>query len=63
MYYLFCVILCIVYVYMCTVILPPGGYPIAVEYTMSKHIFDVEHIYQLHVSGFNEAIIKLYKIL
>jgi len=31
MYYLFCVILCIVYVYTCTVLLPPGGYPIAVN--------------------------------
>jgi hypothetical protein len=27
MYYLFCVVLCIVCVYMCTVLLPPGGYP------------------------------------
>ena len=31
MYYLFCIVLCIVYVYMCTVLLPPGGYPIAVN--------------------------------
>jgi len=28
---LFCVVLCIVCVYMCTVLLPPGGYPIAVK--------------------------------
>jgi hypothetical protein len=26
-----CVVLCIVCVYMCTVLLPPGGYPIAVN--------------------------------
>jgi hypothetical protein len=63
MYYLFCAILCIVCVYIFTVLLPPGGYPIAVKYTVSKHIFDVEHIEQLHVSAFNKAIIKLYKIL
>jgi len=35
---LFCVVLCIVCVYMCTVLLPPGGYPIAVKYSMSYHI-------------------------
>jgi hypothetical protein len=32
MYCLFCDVLCIVYVYMCTKLLPPGGYPIAVKY-------------------------------
>jgi len=31
MYCMFCV-LCIVCVYMCTELLPPGGYPIAVNY-------------------------------
>jgi hypothetical protein len=31
MYCSFCVVLCIVCVYMCTVPLPPGGYPIAVN--------------------------------
>jgi hypothetical protein len=31
MYCLFCVIPCIVCVYMCTELLPPGGYPIAVK--------------------------------
>jgi hypothetical protein len=35
MYYLFCVVLCIVCVCMCTVLLPPGGYPIAVKYIIS----------------------------
>jgi len=38
MYCLFCVILCIVYVYMHIVLLPPGGYPIAVnKYITSYH--------------------------
>jgi hypothetical protein len=37
-YFLFCVFLCIVWVYMCTVLLPPGGYPIAVKYIISYHI-------------------------
>ena len=32
MYCLFCVVLCIICVYMCTVLLPPGGHPIAVKY-------------------------------
>jgi hypothetical protein len=31
MYYLFCDIVCIVCVYMRTELLPPGGYPIAVN--------------------------------
>ena len=31
MYCLFCDVLCIVCVYMCTVLPPPGGYPIAVN--------------------------------
>ena len=35
MYCLFCVVLCIVYVYVCTVLLPPGGYPLAVKYIIS----------------------------
>jgi len=34
MYCLFSVVLCIVCVYMCTVLLPPGGYPIAVKYIL-----------------------------
>ena len=38
MYCLFCVILCIVCMYMCTELLPPGGYPIAVKYIISYHI-------------------------
>jgi len=35
MYCLFCVVLCIVCVYTCTELLPPGGYPIAVKYIIS----------------------------
>jgi hypothetical protein len=39
MYFLFYVVLCIVSVYMCTVLLPPGGYSIAVnKYIISHHI-------------------------
>jgi hypothetical protein len=35
----FCVVLCIVCVQMCTVLLPPGGYPIAVnKYIISYYI-------------------------
>jgi len=37
MYCLFCVVLCIVCVYVCTVLLPPGGYPAAVY----KHIISI----------------------
>ena len=35
MYCLFCDVLCIVRVYMCTELPPPGGYPIAVKYIIS----------------------------
>ena len=35
MYCLFYVVLCIVFMYMCTELLPPGGYPIAVKYIIS----------------------------
>ena len=42
MYRLFCVVLCIVCVQMCTVLLPPGGNPIAVNkyisYIISFHV-------------------------
>jgi len=38
MYCFFCVVLCIVCEYMCTVLLPPGGYPIAVKYIISYRI-------------------------
>jgi len=38
MYCLFCVVLYIVCVYMCTELLPPGGYPIAVKYISYEHI-------------------------
>ena len=31
---MFCVVLFIVCVYMCTVLLPPGGYPIVVKYNI-----------------------------
>jgi hypothetical protein len=40
MYCLFCV-LCIVCVYMCTELLPPGGYPIAVKYIVSYQIWQM----------------------
>jgi hypothetical protein len=38
MYFLFCVVSCIVCVYMRTVLLPPGGYPTAIKYIISYHI-------------------------
>jgi len=45
----FCDVPCIVCVYMCTVLLPPGGYPIAVKYMIyiiSNHI--IYHIIPYH---------------
>ena len=37
-YCLFCDVLCIVCVYMCTELLPPGGYPVAVNYIILYRI-------------------------
>ena len=42
---LLCVVLCIVCVYMCTVLLPPGGYPIAVN----RYISLTYHIISYHI--------------
>jgi len=36
-----CVVLCIVCVYMCTVLLLPGGYPIAVKYIISNILHEI----------------------
>jgi hypothetical protein len=38
------VVLCIVCVLMCTVLLPPGGYPIAVKYII---LYIIYHIHSL----------------
>jgi len=43
MYCLFCDLLCIVRVYICTELLPPGGYQIAVKYTI-YHIYYMAEI-------------------
>ena len=40
--YCFCVFLCIVCVYMCTELLPPGGYPIAVKHISYIISYDVD---------------------
>jgi len=50
MYCLFCDVLCIVCVYMCTEQLLPGGYPIAVKY-ISYHI--IYHITSYHINTIN----------
>jgi len=52
MYCLFCVVLCIVCVYMCTVLLPPGGYPIAVKY-----IIYFSHASRLPIEKFSVNLI------
>jgi hypothetical protein len=44
MYCLFCVVLCIICVYMCTELLPLGGYPIAVKYIISYISYITYHI-------------------
>jgi hypothetical protein len=42
------VVLCIVCVYMCTELLPPGGYPIAVKYIISYQNFQVSSSFCPH---------------
>jgi len=53
MYCLFCVVLFIVSVYMCSVLLPAGGYPIAVnKYIISYHIISY-HIISYHLIAYH----------
>jgi hypothetical protein len=47
LYCLFCVVLCIVCVCMCNLLLPPGGYPIAVKYIILYHISSYRIIYHI----------------
>ena len=54
MYCLFCVVLCIVCVYMCTVLLPPGGYPIAVNKYMYVCMYVCMYVYIYIMSIHNE---------
>jgi hypothetical protein len=49
------VILCIACVYMCTILLPPGGYPIAVKYIIFPIIIYFEGI----VAGVEKAVQSL----
>ena len=57
MCYLFCVVLCIVCVYMCTELLPPGGYQIAVKY-ISYHIISY-HILSYHIISYHIIILHM----
>jgi len=56
MHCLFCV-LCIVCVYICTVLLPPGGYPIAVKYIVSYIISSIFRPNCLNIYFFQECYI------
>ena len=47
-----CVFLCIVCVHICTVLLPPGGYPIAVKYIISYHIDSQSLVVIFHISSY-----------
>jgi len=52
----FCVVLCIVCVYMCTLLLPPSGYPIVVKYI-------IYHIISYHMSYHIISYIISYHII
>jgi hypothetical protein len=58
-YCLFCVVLCIVCVCMCTVLLPPGGYPIAIKHT-TYHIVVVSRKTNLMHNLFLVYFVNLY---
>jgi hypothetical protein len=63
MYRLFCVALCIVCVYMCTELLPLGGYPIAVKYIISYHKkFSNNHILNLNQHIFSSSLLHVSTI-
>jgi len=62
-YCLFCVVLRIVCVYMCTVLLPPGGYPIAVyKYIISYklHIYVIHFFFKLEITYIYELSVDTY---
>ena len=59
-YCLFCVVLCIVCVYMCTVLLPPGGCPIAVKYIISYQRLEFGCLIILVVMSFVVFMLLLY---
>jgi len=53
MYCLFCDVLCIVCVYMCTELLPPGGYSIAVKYSViQKDVLNFVRLYFLNYTWY-----------
>jgi hypothetical protein len=57
MYCLFCVVLFIVCVYMCTELLPPGGYPTAVnKYIISYH----KHSSKSFKNGMEKIVLRSY---
>jgi len=65
MYCLFCVVLCIVCVYMCTELLPSGDYPIAVKYIIlyrSEELFVsyAEHCDMMSIEPFSAVLHALY---
>ena len=57
MYCLFCDVLCIVCVCMCTALLPPGGYPIAVKYIIPYNF--ISYIISYHIYGVGKTLLTL----
>jgi len=60
MYCLFCIVLCIVCVYMCTVLLPPGGYPIAVKYIIPSFFLLFPLILMLKYFGASCLVLHIW---
>jgi hypothetical protein len=67
MYCLFCVVLSIVCEYMCTGLLPPGGYSIAVtyiiSYIMSCHISYIKSYISYHIVSYHTISYKYHTML
>jgi hypothetical protein len=63
MYCLFWVVLSIVCVYMCTELLPPGGYPIAVKYILYISYIIYRNIYLIILYIITYRIISLWPII
>jgi len=59
MYCLFCIVPCIVCVYICTVLLPPVGYQISVKYIISYHTIFSPISRSTELCGFEACITRL----
>jgi len=57
------IVLCIISVYMCTELLPPGGYPIAVKYIISNDFIILVYIQRELLTSLRPEVHWISKII